>query len=99
MLGVRECPPIILGGRECGNAGAPSPSPIPGVGGTEPGPNVVEATDAEGGGGSAGVVYGYGLVGPNPPVPGVAEYGVPPPSTTHPLPCRTTRPVFTEVRW
>jgi hypothetical protein len=104
MLGVRECPPNILGGRECGNDGAPRPSPTPGVGGTEPGPNTVEAADAEGGGGGAGVVegndgYGYGLMGPNPPVPGVAEYGVPVPSTTHPLPCRTTRPVFTAERW
>ena len=104
MLGVRECPPIILGGRECPNAGAPSPSPTPGVGGTEPGPNGAEDADAASGGGGPGVVeengvYGYGLGGPNPPVAGVAGYGVPGPSTTHPLPCRTTRPVFTAVRW
>ena len=102
-LGVRECP-IILGGRECPNVGAPRPRPTPGVGGAEPGPNVADAADADGGGGGTGVVdengvYGYGLAGPKPPVAGVAEYGVPAPSTTHPLPCRTTRPAFTMERW
>jgi len=103
MLGVREFP-IKLGVRECVNGGAPSPSPTPGVGGTEPGIYVVEAADAEGRGGGNGVVEengvcGYGLMGPNPPVTGVVEYGVPaPPSTTHPLPCRTTRPPLTAER-
>lgn len=78
MLGVRECPPIKLGVRECVNVGAPRPSPTPGGVGTELGPKVVEDAEAEGGGGAVGVVetngvYGYGLVGPNPPVTGVAE--------------------------
>lgn len=99
ILGVRECPPTRLGVRECVNVGAPSPSPTPGVEGTEPGPYAVDAADAEGGGGGARLVeekgvYGYGLTGPKPPWTGVAENGVPAPSTTHPLPCRTTRPVF-----
>ena len=94
----------ILGALTCAlapvNGGAPSPSPT-GVEPTEPGPNVgVGVTEPEaGGGGTAGVVggygeYAYGLAGPNPPDAGVVAYGLPAPSTTHPLPCLITRPAF-----